>query len=68
MLPYQSRFVELGTLQPAPYILLGRILDKRGDFEGALRAFNAALKLNPNLPDVRLRADELRNLLISKPQ
>lgn len=67
VLPYLIRFVELEQSQTEPYIMLGRMLDGQGDFEGALRAFDAALLLNPNIPEVRQRADELRQLLISTP-
>ena len=67
VLPYLIRYVQFKPAHSTPYVMLGRILDRQGDLEGALRAFDAALAINPNIPDLRQRADEIRRQLNSTP-
>ncbi|MEE9131706.1 MAG: tetratricopeptide repeat protein [Phycisphaerales bacterium] len=67
VLPYLIRYVEFKPAYSTPYVMLGRILDRQGDLGGALRAFDAALAMNSNIPEVRQRADEIRHQLNSTP-
>lgn len=46
---------------------LGQILANMGDDKGALRAFDAALKINPSLSEIRTAADALRRKVEGDP-
>lgn len=58
--PYMRRLVELEPQDVQTLTMLGGTLQSTGDLRGALAAYERALLLDPNLPEVIRRRDDLR--------
>ncbi len=62
---YMERIVEVEPRDLQTWTILGGTLSELGDLRGAIDAFERALAINPELPEVVRRRDELRRRLES---
>ena len=62
-LKYAHKAIELGTPDPKAYKRLAELYEKKGDFTGAMKAYDQALQLNPNLYPVHLARARLQTRL-----
>jgi tetratricopeptide (TPR) repeat protein len=66
-LPSLRRIVEVEPGHLQALMVLGGILETAGDLPGALKAFEKALGVNPNLPELVARRDQLRARIDPQP-